>query len=209
MTDRPVTKSRQRRPEARPAEILAAALELFAEKGFTATRMQDVASRAGLSKAAIYLYYKDKMALLQALVQEMAGANLTVAAGIAEHYQGPAGPLLRQILMFMAGQLRSTRFPDLLKIIISESRAHPEIGRMYFENVISKGLPIFESVIRRGIASGEFRNVDPAFAVKSMVAPMLLAAIWKTVFEPLGAEQLDIEAYATQHVDGFIRGIAA
>jgi AcrR family transcriptional regulator len=209
MTDRPVTKIRQRRPEARPAEILAAAITLFAEKGFSATRMEDVASRAGLSKAAIYLYYKDKMALLQALVQEMAGANLTVAAGIAEQYQGPVGPLLRQILLFMAGQLRSTSFPELIKVIISESRAHPEIGRLYFEKVISQGLPIFEGVIRRGIAAGEFREIDPALAVKAMVAPMLLAAIWKTVFEPLGAEMLDIEAYAAQHVDSFIRGISA
>ncbi len=83
MTDRPVT-TRARRPDARPSEILAAALELFAEKGFSATRMEDVASRAGLSKAAIYLYFKDKMALLQALVNEMAGANLATARHIAE-----------------------------------------------------------------------------------------------------------------------------
>ena len=84
MTDRPVINSRTRRPEARPAEILAAALDLFAEKGFSATRMEDVAARAGLSKAAIYLYFKDKMALLKALVNEMAGANLAVAKSTTE-----------------------------------------------------------------------------------------------------------------------------
>ena len=208
MTDHPVITSRQRRPEARPAEILAAALDLFAEKGFSATRMEDVASRAGLSKAAIYLYFNDKMALLQALVKEMASANLTVARSIAEQHDGPIGPLLRNVLVFMAGQLRHTRFPELIKVIISESRAHPEIGKLYLENVIGQGLPLFEGLIGRGIASGEFRQLDPALAAKAMVAPVLLAAIWKTVFEPLGAEMLDIEALATQHIDVFIRGIS-
>jgi AcrR family transcriptional regulator len=143
MTDRSVTNPRQRRPEARPAEILSAALDLFAEKGFSATRMEDVASRAGLSKAAIYLYFNDKMALLQALVKDMASANLLVASQIAAQHQGPIAPLLRQIMLFLASQLRNTRFPELMKVIISESRAHPDIGRLYLENVIGEGLPLF------------------------------------------------------------------
>lgn len=189
-------------------EILAAALDLFAEKGFSATRMEDVASRAGLSKAAIYLYFKDKMALLQALVNEMAGANLATARHIAESHQGPAAPLIAQVMLFMATQLRATRFPELMKIIISESRAHPDIGRLYLDNVIGQGLPVFEGIISRGVASGEFRPVDPAFAAKQMVAPMLLAAMWKSVFEPLGGDTLDIEGFIAQHVETFLRGLA-
>lgn len=209
MTDHPVIKARQRRPEARPAEILGAALALFAEKGFTATRMEDVAARAGLSKAAIYLYFDDKMALLRALVRETVGANLAVAGTLVDGHEGPVGPLLRQILTFMAGQIRHTRLPELVKIVISESRAHPEIGRLYLDNVIRNGLPLFERLIARGIAAGEFRTVDPRFAAKSLIAPMLLGAIWKTVFEPIGAEGLDVEALAQQHVDIVLRGIAA
>ena len=208
MTDRSVTNLRSRRPEARPAEILAAALDLFAEKGFSATRMEDVARRAGLSKAAIYLYFKDKMALLTALVNEMAGANISVARGIAEQHQGPVAPLLATILTFMARQLRDTRFPELLKVVISESRAHPDVGRLYLESVISQGLPLFEGLVRRGIAQGEFREVDAALAVKAMIAPMLLAAIWKTVLEPLGAETLDIETFAAQHIAVYLKGLA-
>ena len=206
MTDRPVIKARQRRPEARPAEILAAALDLFAEKGFSATRMEDVASRAGLSKAAIYLYFKDKMALLTALVQDMASANLSAAGGIVAAHQGPVAPLLRQIMVFMAGRLRETRFPDLVKVIISESRAHPEIGRFYLDNVVNQGLPFFEGLIQRGIDAGEFRPMDPRLAVKSMIAPLLLTAVWRTVFEPLGAEHLDVEAFARHHQEMLLRG---
>ncbi len=208
MTDQPVTNLRQRRPEARPQEILAAALDLFAEKGFAATRMEDVASRAGLSKAAIYLYFQDKTALLKALVNDMAGGNLTMVAELVSGHRGPVAPLLRQILTFMAGQLRATRLPELLKIVIAESRAHPEIGRLYLDHVIAVGLPIFESLIRRGIEEGEFRPLDPALAVKAMIGPMLLAAIWKSAFEPLGAEPLDIDAHVAQHLDVFLKGLA-
>ncbi len=209
MTDQSERNQKPRRPEARPAEILAAALDLFAEKGFSATRMEDVARRAGISKAGVYLYFKDKMSLLQALVNEMAGANVSVARGIAEQHQGPVGPLLSTILTFMARQLRDTRFPELLKVVISESRAHPDIGRLYLDSVIRQGLPLFEDLLRRGMARGEFRAVDPALAVKAMIAPMLLAAIWKTVLQPIGAEPIDIEALAAQHVDIFLKGISA
>ena len=208
MTDQSVTNQKPRRPDARPAEILAAALELFAEKGFSATRMEDVAKRAGLSKAGVYLYFEDKMALLKALVAEMAGANISVARGIVEQHEGPVAPLLASIISFLARQLRDTRFPELLKVVLSESRAHPDIGRLYLDSVIAQGLPLFEGLIRRGIASGEFRAVDAAHAVKTLIAPMLLAAIWKSVLEPLGADALDIEAYAAQHMDICLKGLA-
>ena len=208
MTDQSVTNQKPRRPDARPAEILAAALELFAEKGFSATRMEDVAKRAGLSKAGVYLYFEDKMALLKALVAEMAGANISVARGIVEQHEGPVGPLLATIFTFLARQLRDTRFPELLKVVLSESRAHPDIGRLYLDSVITQGLPLFEGLISRGIASGEFRAVDAAHAVKTLIAPMLLAAIWKSVLEPLGADALDIEAYAAQHMDICLKGLA-
>lgn len=209
MTDHPVTTSRSRRPDDRPGEILAAALDLFAEKGFSATRMEDVAARAGLSKAGVYLYFKDKMALLEALVNQMAAANIERAQATIEQHQGPVSPLIRTIIAFMAGRLTQTRFPELLKVVISESRAHPAIGRLYLDSVIARGLPLFESLIRRGIAAGEFRAVDPAYAVKAMLAPMLLAAIWKSALQPLGADPIDIDALASQHIDIFLKGISA
>jgi AcrR family transcriptional regulator len=207
MTNQSVIKGKPRRPQARPTEILGAALELFAEKGFSATRMDDVAARAGLSKAGVYLYFKDKTSLLKALVEEMAGANVAVARGIVEAHQGPVSPLIATILAFLASQLRHTRFAELVKIVISESRAHPDVGRLYLDRVIGQGLPLFEGLIRRGIASGEFRAVDPGFAARAMIGPMLLAIIWKTVFEPIGAETLDIEGFAAQHADIFLKGL--
>lgn len=191
--------SRKRRPGDRPREILEAALDLFSEKGFAATRLEDVAARAGLSKAAIYLYFDDKTALLQAIVQEMATANVGAVRAFAAAHKGPVAPLLERVLVFLGDRISHSRLPDLLKVIISESRAHPEIGRFYFENVVAQALPLLQSLIERGMASGEFRPVDPALTVKCLVGPMVLAGIWRGVFEPIGAPKLDAGALARQH----------
>ena len=207
MTDQSET-TRRRRPDARPGEIIDAALTLFSERGFSATRLADVASRAGLSKAAIYLYFKDKTSLLKAVVEATAGANLAMAGTIVSQHEGAVGPLLEKLIIAIAGRMNQSRLPDLVKLVISESRAHPEIGRFYLENVIGKALPLFTSLIQRGIATGEFRAVDPALTVKCMIAPMLLAAMWRSVFEPLGAPPLDIDALARQHCDLIRRALA-
>jgi len=203
-----VTRARKRRPDARPGEIIEAALELFSQRGFSATRLEDVAARAGLSKAAIYLYFEDKTALLKAVVQETIGAKIAQVRSAASP-AGPVSPVLRQLLMMVAAGVRNTRLPDIIKLVISESRAHPDIGRHYLDNVIGQVLPMAQALIERGIASGEFRSIDARLAVKSLIAPMLLAALWRSVFEPIGAEPLDAEALAAQHADLIIRGLSA
>ena len=199
--------TRRRRPDARPAEILAAALDLFSEQGFSATRLEDVAKRAGLSKAAIYLYFEDKFALLKGIVGELAAANIGAVMQQAAAHEGPVAPLLRQLLLFIGNRVQHSRLPDLIKLVVSESRAHPEIGRLYIDNVLSKALPLVQSVIERGIASGEFKPVDASLAVKCIAGPMVLAAIWRSVFEPIGAEPLDAEALARQHADLIINAL--
>lgn len=207
MTEHSVITRRRRRPKARPAEILTAALELFTERGFTATRMEDIAAHAGLSKAAIYLYFNDKNSLLEVLVQEMAGTNIAFVSDLVARHQGPVTPVIGQIIEILAERMVSTKLPDMMKLVISESRAHPEFGRFYLENVIGKAFPIMQSLIERGIAEGEFRAVDLRLAVKCMVGPMFLGAMWKAVFEPIGAEPTDIRALARQQADIFVRGL--
>jgi AcrR family transcriptional regulator len=207
MTDQLEIISRKRRPGARPAEILEAALDLFTERGFKATRLEDVASRAGLSKASIYLYFKDKTSLLMAIVQATAGANVSLAGNMIAQHQGPVTPLLQQLLEFMAGRIDQSRMPDLMKLVISESRAHPEIGRFYLDNVIGQALPLFQTLIERGIATGEFRDVDPRLTVKCIVGPLVLAALWKSVFVPIGAEPINIEDLVRLHADFILRAL--
>jgi len=202
-------KKRQRRPDARPTEILEAALDLFSERGFAAARLEDVASRAGLSKAAIYLYYKDKNSLLKAIVEATATANLELAFGMVESHRSPVMPLLRTLLAFLGQRLAHSRLPDLIKLIISESRLHPDLGRLYLDRVVSRAMPLFRSLIEKGIASGEFRRVDPDLTARCLVGPMLLAAVWKSVFVPIGADALDSEALAHQHADLMANGLLA
>ena len=204
-----VSSKSQRRPDDRPGEIISAALELFSQRGFSATRLEDVAARAGLSKAAIYLYFDDKTALLRAVIVETAGTNVEAAAAMIQSHQGPVAPLLVRFLGFMGARLAHSAIPNLIKLVISESRAHPEIGKLYLDTVIGRALPLLQSLIERGIASGEFRAIDAKLAVKSLVGPMVLAAVWRSVFEPLGADSLDIEALASQHADIIVRGLSA
>jgi AcrR family transcriptional regulator len=195
------TRKQRRAPAERPAEILEAALALFVEKGFAATRLDDVAARAGLSKAAIYLYFEDKTALFQGVVRQAIGSNLLTVEALAKAHEGPVGTLIPGILEFMASRVEDTPMASIAKVVIAESRAFPEIGRFYLKEVIGRGVPLFEGLIARGVESGEFRPVDPMLTVRSLIGPMLLSIIWKTVFEPIGAEKLDVRALARHHAD--------
>jgi len=90
---------------------------------------------------------------------------------------------------------------SVAKLVIAESRAFPEIGRFYLKEVIGRGIPLLEGLIARGIDQGEFRRVDPGLTVRSIMGAMLLAGVWRTVFEPIGAEKLDVKALARHHAD--------
>jgi AcrR family transcriptional regulator len=201
------TIKQRRAPAERPGEILDAALALFVEKGFAATRLDDVAKRAGLSKAAIYLYFEDKTALFQGVVRQAVAVNLGTVEAMLKAHRGPVAALLPRILEFMAGRIEETPLAAVAKLVIAESRAFPEIGRFYLKEVIGRGLPMFEGLIARGIEQGEFRRVDPAMTVRSIVGAMLLAGIWRTVFEPIGADKLDIRALARHHADLMVHAL--
>ena len=194
-------KKQRRAPADRPKEILEAALAEFVEKGFAAARLDDVAARAGLSKAAIYLYFEDKMALFQGVVRQAIVTNIGAVETLATAHRGPVASLIPPILDFMASRVEETPMASIAKVVISESRAFPEIGRFYLKEVIGRGIPMFEGLIARGVASGEFRKVDPMLTVRSLIGPMLLSIVWKTVFEPIGADRLDVRALARHHAD--------
>ena len=201
------TVKQRRAPTERPQEILEAALALFVEKGFAATRLDDVAERAGLSKAAIYLYFKDKEALLEGVIRQTISANVGTMEGLARAHHGKVADLIPAILEFMASRIEDTPMPSIAKLVIAESRAYPEMGRFYLKEVIGRGIPLFEGLIARGVAQGEFRAVDPGLTVRSLVGPMLLGIVWKTVFEPLGGEPLDVRALACHHADLMLRAL--
>jgi AcrR family transcriptional regulator len=208
MTDQSVINTRRRRPEARPSEIIDAALGLFARKGFDATRMDDVARAAGLSKGTIYLYFPDKTALLKAIITKKAVENLSSKTADILASAQTSAEALRKFLALIAFNVENTDLPNLLKLVIAESRAHPEIGRFYLDSAIGHMLPKVEHIIAQGIARGEFRAIAPALAARSIVGPMLFAALWKAVFEPVGAAPINVAELAQHHADIIIRGLA-
>jgi AcrR family transcriptional regulator len=207
----PIAPSEQRwtrRKQARPSEILDAALKVFAQKGYAAARMEDIARQAGVTKGTIYLYFENKEAVFKSLVREAIGTTVgTVAAGLSDH-QGAARDLIRFALTAMAGLLIASDRVVLPKIIIAESGNFPELARFYRFEIIETGLGIFSSVVARGIAQGEFRALPVAHIVRLIIAPALLAAIWQSTFAQFDPEPYDYKGLIDTHLDVLFRGLS-
>ena len=196
----------RRRKEARPEEILAAALESFAERGFAATRLEDVAARAGVSKGTLYLYFKSKEELFKAVVRATLLPNLERVEALAASFEGPSAPLLERLLLTIAGVV-SSRVGGIPKLVIAEAGNFPDLARFYLEEVVRRGLRLIGAILRRGIERGEFRAVDVDHAVFCVIAPLLIAALWKNSLEAHDDAPLDVPALARAHLDLLLRGL--
>lgn len=197
-----------RRKQARPSEILDAALAVFAEKGFAGARMEDIARRAGVTKGTIYLYFDGKEAVFKTLVRESIGNALSTVSENASVFEGPARELLRFALGTMAQLLTTSDRVVLPKIIVAESGNFPELARFYREEIIDKGLTLMSGLIERGIAQGEFRAVPPGHVARLCVAPVLLGAMWRTTFARFDVVPYDYKGLIDTHLDILFRGLA-
>jgi AcrR family transcriptional regulator len=196
----------QRRKEARPAEILAAALACFTERGFAATRLEDVAARAGVTKGTIYLYYSSKEELFKAVVRGELTPNIEhLEAALAE--PGPAAALLEGIFTLWAQHIVPSPVSVIPKLVLTEAGNFPELARFYLEAVVHRGLRLIASVLRRGIDSGEFRPVDVEHTVYSVVGPLLLTVLWKHSLGPHDDKPLDAQAVCRAHLDLVLHGL--
>ena len=198
-----------RRKQARPSEILDAALKEFADKGYAGARMDDIARRAGVTKGTIYLYFENKEAVFKTLVRDTIGATLAGVTANARDFQGSAQDLLRFALGAMANLLTSSDRVVLPKIIIAESGNFPELARFYREEIVDRGIALMSSLIERGIAQGEFRKVPVEHAVRLCIAPVLLGAMWRVTFAQFDAEPYDYKGLIDTHLDVLFRGLAA
>src|SRR5580658_7638737 len=128
----------RRRKEARPGEIVAAALAVFAERGFAAARLDDIAARAGVSKAALYLYFPTKQDLLRAVVAEAVAPNLAPIQAAAESYDGPLAALVRILIPTIARTAATPAIGGVIKVVIGESRNFPELARVWHDTLVAK-----------------------------------------------------------------------
>jgi AcrR family transcriptional regulator len=200
--------ARQRRKDARPSELLDAALELFVEKGFAATRAEEVAQRAGVSKGTLYLYYPSKEELFKAVIAQSVGSRIEETAQQVQAYDGPMAPLLEDLLVRWWQQVYASPASGTFKIVVSEVRNFPEIGDFWVNNVIEPGSALIGSIVQRGVASGEFRaDCDVESVVHSLVLPMVMLCVHKHGLAACSQHKIDGHRFIAQHVALVARGL--
>jgi AcrR family transcriptional regulator len=198
-----------RRKEARPEEILAAALELFVERGFAATRLEDVAARAGVSKGTVYLYFANKEDLFKAVVREGLVSPIAEMKGFVEQFPGGSFELLRMLILGWWEKVGATRISGIPKLLFGESGNFPDLVRFYLAEVVEPGQAVLTAIVRRGIARGEFRDMDPDQAAMLIAAPMLQLMLWRNALEPQSKFKIDPLRYLESHLEVLKRGLGA
>ncbi len=199
----------RRRKEARPAEIVEAALELFSEKGFAAARLDDIAARAGVSKGALYLYFETKQDLFAAVVRDAVAPNLAAVEQLADDIALPFAELAPLLLGRAARVLGDARLSGVAKMVIAESRNFPDLARIWHDDVVSRALGLLARIIERGQERGEVRPGDPRIHALSLAGPMMMGTLWREVMVPVGAEPFDLSAIAAQHARTLTQGLLA
>lgn len=196
-----------RRKDARPQELLAAALDLFVSRGYAATRLEDVARSAGVSKGTLYLYFANKEELFKAvvrdaIVQPIGEAETDFAAG-----EGHSADLLRTLLMRWWDKVGATRACGITKLMIAEAANFPELMQFYNEEVIARGNALLANILARGVARGEFRPVDPAVMMPVLTAPVLMLMLWAQSPQLCAGAPLDPHVFLAAFIDNTLRGL--
>lgn len=198
---------RKRRKEARPSELTAAALALFVEKGFAATRLEDIAQHAGVSKGTLYLYFDSKEALFKAVIQEGVVPVVLEGEAIAAQHQGTAFALLELLLDNWWQGIGGTDYAGIPKLMVAEARNFPEVAQFYYENVIRRGRALFGAALTRGMDSGEFRRMDVESTIDVLIAPILMLVIWRYSMASCQCKEIDPGVYLSIHRDLLRQGL--
>jgi AcrR family transcriptional regulator len=197
----------ERRKEDRPSELLAAALELFVERGYAATRLDDVALRAGVSKGTLYLYFENKEDLFKAVIRESVVAQISETADQIERFEGPSDRLLEHVVRRWWSEFGGKTAGGISKLMMAESNNFPEIARFFLEEVIEPWHGLLASAIRRGVERGEFRKVDVEMNVQALAASLVMLSLWKCSFGPCSQKPIDPAAYIDVTIDTFLTSL--
>ena len=198
-------KARKRRKDARPQEIVAAAMAEFATHGFAATRLEDIASRAGVVKGTIYLYFANKEALFQEVVRANVLPTIAPVQDMIAQFSGPTDALVEMVLRRMYGQMLGPDLAPIVRIIITEGGRFPDIATFYYEEVVSKGEELLRSLLERGVASGEFERSAIVDEQMILAAPVVSAVVWRTTFDVV--RPLEVERYIEAHIEMALNGL--
>jgi AcrR family transcriptional regulator len=198
----------QRRKDERPGEILHAALDVFAARGFAAAKLDEVAARAGVSKGTLYLYFESKEELFRSVVRGLLLPTVATAERrIAEH-KGPASELLKGLIFTFGRVITESKLSAIPKLIVAEATNFPDLAKFYYEEVISRGMRAVSGLLQRGVDAGEFRPIAIEKFLPLMMGPLLLLIVWKHGFEKAGVPALPIEAVLEEHANSLLRALA-
>src|ERR1700712_2862644 len=198
-----------RRKEARPQELLAAALTVFVERGYAATRLDDVATLAGVSKGTLYLYFPSKEDLFRAVVRANLLPVLDEAEQAIDTFQGHSADLMREFILGWWQRIGNTSLSGLTKLMMAESGNFPEVAKFYHDEIISRSDALVIRMLERGMRRGEFRRVDATRVHMVIVAPVLMLTLWKHSFDQYRAEPIPVADYLATVVDMMMHGLVA
>ena len=201
---RPSARARRIAPEVRRQAILKAALAVFAAHGFEAARLDDVAARAGVAKGTVYLYFRDKEALFEALVRNAVSPLLEQMSKVAAAPDVDPIQALEMFFALFAKEVLGTERKLLLRLIIAEGPRFPAIAEFYYREVVSRGLAIMRSLATRAAAEGTLASDAPARFPQLIVAPLLMAVIWDGMFADI--DPLDPTGLLRAHLDVLTAG---
>ncbi len=200
------SKPRTRRKDARPGEIVDAAMQEFAEQGFAGARIERIAKRAGVAKGTVYLYFKTKDELFEAAVRENISPMFARLGAMAEAYPGSSAELLTRVIHNAYAELvDKPQRRVILRVLISEGARFPQLTAFYHQEIITGALRLLESIVRRGVASGEFDQTLVLATPQVVMGPAMMAVIWKLTFDDIAP--LDLEAFAAAHCDLVLNGL--
>jgi AcrR family transcriptional regulator len=206
---------RERRKEARPGELLVAALDLFVEKGFAATRVEEVAQRAGVSKGTLFLYFPSKVELFKAVVQHHLSGLFREWNAEFDSFTGSTADMVRYCMNQWWERVGATQVSGITKLVMTEAHQFPEVAHFYREEVIEPGNALIRRILQRGVDRGEFRELDIGYAIYSIIAPMIFIIMWKHSMAPCcmatssGMPNVDPSAFVASQADIILRGLQA
>ncbi|MBC7601265.1 MAG: TetR/AcrR family transcriptional regulator [Ramlibacter sp.] len=206
-----VASKRERRKEARPGELLDAALDLFVEKGFAATKAEEVAVRAGVSKGTLFLYFPSKEELFKAVVRENISGRFKEWNDEFKTFEGTTADMVRYCLKAWWDRVGATRASGITKLIMSESRNFPDIAAFYHDEVIKPSNDLIRRILQRGVDTGEFEIADMDYATFSLTAPMVYLIMMKHSLGACAPQDfpLDPARYLASQADLLINGLRA
>jgi AcrR family transcriptional regulator len=197
----------ERRKEARPQELLAAALHLFVERGFAATRLDDVAKAAGVSKGTLYLYFSSKEDLFKTVVEESVIPMIGAAEEMISQFEGTTEELLKLVMYTWWESMGTTSLSGLPKLMMAEAGNFPEVAKYYQEEVIERGNRMVAGILQRGVERGEVAAVDLDIMPRLLSAPMVMMMMWKHSCGVCSVEPEKLPHYLEHYIDLILHGI--